>query len=57
MEKLSLDLSYNSKNKIKYDRIICELIREGWILESTYVDHKKGKGNYYYRTIIRRLSE
>jgi hypothetical protein len=55
MEKVSLDLSYNDKNKKEYESFFGQLEKEGWKLENTFIDQRKGKGNYYYRTMIRRI--
>ncbi len=55
MEKVSLDLSYNDKNKKEYELFFEQLEKEGWQLENTFIDQRKGKGNYYYRTMIRRI--
>lgn len=55
MEKVALDLSYSDKNKNDYDKLIEQLKEEGWKLENTFIDQRKGKGNYYYRTMIRRV--
>jgi len=55
MEKVSLDLSYNDKDKKEYESFFEQLEEEGWQLENTFIDQRKGKGNYYYRTMIRRI--
>ena len=55
MEKVSLDLLYNDENKKEYELFFEQLEKEGWKLENTFVDQRKGKGNYYYRTMIRRI--
>lgn len=54
MEKVVLDISYNDKNKKEYESFFEQLEKEGWQRENTFIDQKKGKGNYYYRAMIRR---
>ncbi len=57
MEKAVLDLHYTDKTKKKYDSFIANLKKEGWKIESTFIDKRKDVGNYTYRTMIRREVE
>lgn len=54
-EKVTLDLSYSDETKPLYDSFISKLQKEGWKLENTFIDQRKGKGNFYYRTMVRRV--
>ncbi len=55
MSKAVLDLNYSDKNKDQYDKFIIKLEEEGWKTENTFIDQQKGRENYYYRTMLRRI--
>ena len=54
MAKAVIDLNYSDKTKEQYDNFIASLKKEGWKIESTFIDKRKDVGNYTYRTMIRR---
>lgn len=55
MAKVVLDLSYSDKDKDIYDKFILKLESEGWEIENTFIDQRKGRGKYYYRTMLRHI--
>ncbi len=54
MEKILLGLHYNDQFKARYDKIIADLQIEGWVLITTFIDHKAGKGKYAYTSQLTR---